>query len=111
MVAGRRNWLIRSFMAVMGAAALLWVIGCAVLYFEMRRPPEEFARFMTRMPVPATMMLFPFETLWTHARSGQVEVGDAAPDFSLSTVDKSESVQLSALNRQQPVVLVFGSYT
>lgn len=111
MVLSRRNWLIRSVMAVVGAAALLWVSGCAVLYFEMRRPPEKFARFMTRIPVPAAMMLFPFETLWTTARSGQVDVGDAAPDFTLSTVDNSESVQLSALNRQQPVVLIFGSYT
>src|SRR5215475_2466817 len=111
MVTGRRNWLIRSFMALMGAAALLWVIGCAVLYFEMRRPPEKFARFMTRIPVPAAMMLFPFETLWTQARGGQVEVGDTAPDFTLFTVDKSDSVQLSVLNRQQPVVLIFGSYT
>ena len=34
-----------------------------------------------------------------------------APDFSLLKLDKTERVQLSALNKQQPVVLVFGSYT
>jgi hypothetical protein len=81
-----------------------------VLYFEMRRPPEEFARFMTRVPAPMAFMLFPFEKLWTHARAGELRVGDAAPDFILSTVDKSAVVQLSAL-KQQPVVLIFGSYT
>ena len=37
--------------------------------------------------------------------------GDPAPDFTLLKVDKSERVQLSVLNQQQPVVLVFGSYT
>jgi hypothetical protein len=77
----------------------------------MRKPPEEFARFMTRVPGPLAFMLFPFKALWTHARAGSLRVGDAAPDFILSTVDKSEVVQLSALNRQQPVVLIFGSYT
>jgi peroxiredoxin len=49
--------------------------------------------------------------LWTHARAGTLNIGDPAPDFSLLKVDHSGSVQLSALNRQQPVVLVFGSYT
>ena len=37
--------------------------------------------------------------------------GDAAPDFSLLKLDKTERVQLSSLNKEQPVVLVFGSYT
>ena len=32
-------------------------------------------------------------------------------DFSLLKLDKTERVQLSALNQHQPVVLVFGSYT
>ena len=111
MSAARRKRLIRRSISVLGACALLWVSGCAVLYFEMRKPPEEFARFMTRVPAPAAFMLFPFETLWTHARAGDLRIGDAAPDFTLSTVDKSEMVQLSTLNRQQPVVLIFGSYT
>jgi peroxiredoxin len=45
------------------------------------------------------------------ARAGTLQVGSAAPDFSLFKLDKTERVQLSALNKQQPVVLVFGSYT
>ena len=63
------------------------------------------------MPGPVPFLLFPFETLWTHARAGNLQVGDAAPDFSLLKLDKTERVQLSALNKEQPVVLVFGSYT
>jgi peroxiredoxin len=46
-----------------------------------------------------------------HARAGTLQVGDAAPDFSLQKLDHTGSVQLSAMVKQQPVVLVFGSYT
>jgi peroxiredoxin len=46
------------------------------------------------------------------ARSGKLQVGDPAPDFSLMKLDKSAQVQLSAFTAQrQPVVLIFGSYT
>jgi peroxiredoxin len=49
--------------------------------------------------------------MWTHARAGRLQTGDPAPDFSLLKLDKSANVQLSSLTAQQPVVLVFGSYT
>jgi hypothetical protein len=94
------------------AAILLWLLGCAFLYDVMRRPPETFARFMAKLPGPVPFLLFPFETLWLHARTGQLHVGDRAPDFSLLKLDKSAMVQLSKLTAQaQPVVLIFGSYT
>jgi hypothetical protein len=86
-------------------------MGCAVIYSEMRKPPEEFGRFMARIPGPVAFLAFPFETLWTHARAGKLEVGDVAPTFTLFKVDKSGSVSLATLNQKQPVVLVFGSYT
>ena len=57
------------------------------------------------------ILIFPFETAWIHARAGRLHVGDQAPDFSLIKLDKSERLQLSVLSQQQPVVLVFGSYT
>lgn len=95
----------------LGVIVLVWLAGCALIYSNMRKPPEEFGRFMTRIPAPVAFMAFPFETLWTHARSGTVNVGDAAPDFTLLKTDKSERIQLSELNRKQPVVLIFGSYT
>jgi hypothetical protein len=81
------------------------------VWWAMHQPPETFGRVMAKMPGPVPFLLFPFETAWLHARTGTLHVGDPAPDFSLLKVDKSERVQLSVLNQQQPVVLVFGSYT
>ena len=64
------------------------------------------------MPAPVAFLLFPFETAWTHARAGSLHIGEVAPDFSLSTLDKSEQVRLSSFAEQRrPVVLIFGSYT
>ena len=83
----------------------------AYIWHAMQEPPEDFAHIMAKMPGPVVFLLFPFETLWTRARVGNLNIGDTAPDFSLANVDKSGTVQLSKLNSQQPVVLVFGSYT
>ncbi len=91
---------------------VLWVIGCTYLYTVMERPPEAFGRFMMKVPAPVAFLVFPFETLWTHARAGSLETGDRAPDFTLTKLDKSGKVQLSSLVAlHQPVVLIFGSYT
>jgi hypothetical protein len=81
------------------------------VWWAMHQPPETFGRVMAKMPGPIPFLIFPFETAWIHARAGTLQVGDRAPDFSLLKVDKSERVQLSLLSQQQPVVLVFGSYT
>ena len=81
------------------------------IWWAMNQPPETFGRVMSKMPGPVPFLLFPFETFWMRARAGHLQVGDAAPDFSLLKLDKTERVQLSTLNQQQPVVLVFGSYT
>ena len=106
-----RRFLKRAF-RVIGVIALVWVLACGVLYDIMRRPPETFARGMARIPGPFAFLVLPFETLWTRARAGHLQVGDPAPDFSLLKLDKSASVQLSALTAQgRPAVLIFGSYT
>jgi len=82
------------------------------IYRVMRRPPEDFARVMAKVPQPAAFFVLPFETLWLRARAGTLGVGDGAPDFTLATLDKTAKVQLSSLTAQgKPVVLVFGSYT
>lgn len=92
--------------------AVAWVLACAVLFEVMRKPPETFARFMARIPGPVAFLVLPFETLWTQARAGSLHVGDPAPDFLLTKLDKSASVRLSSLTAQgKPVVLIFGSYT
>jgi hypothetical protein len=81
------------------------------IWWAMKQPPEVFGRVMMRMPGPVPFLLFPFETLWLRARAGHLHAGDQVPDFSLLKLDKSSRVQLSTLNQNQPVVLVFGSYT
>ena len=104
---GRGGWL-----KVLGVLALLWVLACTSLFAVMRQSPDEFARVMARVPGPVAFLVLPFETLWTRARAGKLRVGDSAPDFSLMKLDKSATIQLSALTAsRQPVVLVFGSYT
>jgi hypothetical protein len=102
----------RTLIAVFVVIVVVWVLACGALYAVMRQPPETFARFMAKIPGPVAFLVLPFETLWTHARAGDLRVGDAAPDFSLMKLDKSASVRLSSLTAQgRPVVLIFGSYT
>jgi hypothetical protein len=91
--------------------AIVYLAFGSYIWWAMNQSPETFGRVMAKMPGPVPFLLFPFETFWMRARAGSLKVGDAAPDFSLLKLDKTERVQLSALNQQQPVVLVFGSYT
>lgn len=98
--------------AIACVLAMLWVICCVGLYNVMRGSPESFGRVMAKIPGPVPFLVFPFETLWMRARAGTLQVGDPAPDFSLTKLDKTATLQLSALTAQnRPVVLVFGSYT
>jgi hypothetical protein len=90
--------------------AFVYALAVGVLWFAMRRPPDQFTRFMARMPPPA-MMALPFRPLWLQARSGTLRVGDLAPDFELDTLDRTARVRLGSLRGEKPVVLVFGSYT
>ena len=91
-------------------AVTLYAAFVGWIYWMMTRPPMEFAGVMAKLPMPA-MMAFPFETMWTRARAGSLTIGSPAPDFELSTVDKSQKVKLSTFRGVRPVVLVFGSYT
>jgi hypothetical protein len=100
----------RVFSRLLIGLLIAYAVFAAFITWSMHQPPETFGRVMARMPDVA-YALVPFETLWTHARAGQLQAGDAAPDFSLVKLDKSASVQLSSLTAHQPVVLVFGSYT
>jgi hypothetical protein len=100
-----KRWLIRILFlaAVLYAAATGWV------YYIMHLPPARFARNFARLPMTALVAL-PFKPMWMHARAGELHPGDAAPDFELPTLDRSQHVRLSGL-RGKPVLLVFGSYT
>jgi hypothetical protein len=108
----KRGSVRRKLLATLGVIALLWVFACGALFAVMRQSPETFARVMAKVPGPVAFLVLPFETLWMRARAGKLQVGDPAPDFSLTKLDKSAQVQLSAFTAQrQPVVLIFGSYT
>lgn len=92
-------------LVVCGYAAVLYAVNRA-----MHQPPEQFGHFMSKMPA-AIFLLAPFETMWTRARAGSLNVGDTAPEFTLFTLDKSSHVSLTAIRNDRPIVLVFGSYT
>src|SRR5205814_756186 len=96
---------------IAGVLVIAYLAFGTLIWWAMHQPPETFGKVMARMPAPVVFLAFPFETVWTQARAGKLQIGDPAPDFSLIKLDKSEHVQLSTLNKQQPVVLVFGSYT
>lgn len=105
----RRRWQ-RITGAILLILFVLWMGFVSFMWRAMHKPPEDFARVMKHMPWEVFLVV-PFETLWTHARAGTLNVGDPAPDFSLAKLDKSTSVRLSELNARQPVVMIFGSYT
>lgn len=106
MKATTKRWLLRSG----GVLVVAWLAFVAYIDWAMHQPPEIFGRVMMHMPMPA-YFLFPFETMWTQARFGHVNPGDAAPDFTVKTLDTKTPVQLASLWTEKPVVLVFGSYT
>lgn len=104
-----RRW-IKITARVLIVVFVLWVGFVGFMFRIMHRPPEAFARVMMHLPWQV-FLICPFETLWTQARAGTVHIGDAAPDFTLTKVDKSGTVHLAELNKTQPVVMIFGSYT
>lgn len=103
---------LKIFVTGIGVLGVVWALTCVELYRVMRRPPEQFAGVMAKVPEPYAFIVFPFSTLWRHARSGSLSIGDHAPDFSLEKLDKTGQVQLSSFSAQgRPVALIFGSYT
>jgi len=48
--------------------------------------------------------------MYDQRREGDLKVGDAPPDVTLVTLDGGEQ-RLSAIIGQQPLVLIFGSFT
>ncbi len=79
-------------------------------YIAMRQSPEVFSGIMSKTS-NVVFLIFPFKKMWLSARKGSLNVGDAAPDFSLESRDRKSRVQLSTFKGKKPVVLVFGSYT
>ena len=104
-----RRWL-KITARVLVFVFVLWVAFISYMFRIMHRSPEGFARVMMHLPWQV-FLICPFETMWTQARAGTIHIGDAAPDFTLTKLDKSGTVQLSELTKTQPVVMIFGSYT
>ena len=96
--------------AILTGVFALWVAFVSYMWHAMHKPPEDFARVMSHMPWEVFLVV-PFETLWTRARSGSLNLGDPAPDFLLAKLDKTGTVHFSEMNKVQPVVMIFGSYT
>jgi len=105
----KRRWL-KVTARVLIVVFVLWAGFVFFMWRIMHRTPEQFGRVMMHLPWEV-FLICPFETMWTRARAGTVHVGDSAPDFTLTKLDKSGTVHLAELNASQPVVLVFGSYT
>jgi hypothetical protein len=108
---GTKRRRIRTWFAGVAAvcfAAWLGLVG--YVNWAMHQPPEVFGHVMAKMPMPAYFVL-PFETLWMRARGGQLHLGDAAPDLTVKKLEDHSPTNLSSLWTDQPVVLVFGSYT
>jgi hypothetical protein len=90
---------------------LLYVVLCGGLFAAMRQPPERFGVIMKHVPETVAFVVLPFRRFWMVARAGNLNIGDAAPDFSLPSTDHSHVVNLASEYRTKPVVLIFGSYT
>jgi len=105
----KRRWK-KITAAILTGVFVLWLAFVSFIWHAMHKPPEDFARVMSHMPWEVFLVV-PFETLWTRARAGTLNMGDSAPDFSLLKLDKTDTVHFSEINKTQPVVMIFGSYT
>jgi hypothetical protein len=101
------KWIGRAI--VLGLGAYLFM--AAALAAAMMQPPARFGQIMRFVPEPLVWGVLPGPSIWLWARRGALAEGDRAPDFTLPTYDRKESVTLSSHRGPRPVVLVFGSYT
>jgi hypothetical protein len=102
-----RKWIAR----VIALLVVLYVALFAVAGYAMLQPPARFGQIMKRMPQALVWATLPAPSMWKWARRGDLKEGDLAPDFTLSSQDRSREVTLSSHRGDRPVVLVFGSYT
>lgn len=101
------RWLLRGVLLLVAIYAAM----VGALAYVVSLPPDQFGQIVKHVPMPLFFGVLPGQRLFTWARAGRLAEGDAAPDFTLRTLDGSGSVTLSSFRGQRPVVLVFGSYT
>jgi len=102
-----KKWLLRGVLTLV----VLYVAFFGAVLAAMLQPPERFGQAMKYAPMPLVWGALPGPRMWLWARDGHLSEGEAAPDFTLSTLDRKGQVTLSSHRGQRPVVLVFGSYT
>jgi len=95
---------------VVAAGIALYVLISGAFFLVMSQQPEAIAKTMMHVPW-AAFRVFPLRRIWMKTRSGSIQPGQLALDFSLESPDHRSHFQLSSLRGQKPVVLVFGSYT
>jgi hypothetical protein len=100
----------RHILIAFGSLLALYLVAGGLVFGLMHQPPERFAAAISHVPGPVFAAL-PFKKMWLFSRRGSLQIGDPAPDFTLDTLDRKGTVQLSAFRGKSPVVLVFGSYT
>ena len=100
----------RRILKVLLLIPLVYCLLFVGFFAAMYQRPEVFTQIMAKTP-GAVFVVLPFRPMWLHARAGNLNVGDAAPDFSLKSQDGKSGVQLSSFKGSKPVVLIFGSYT
>jgi hypothetical protein len=105
-----RRTLARSLGRLAAVLLGIYALFLVGMFAAMCQRPERFGQIMKHVPMP-TMMVVPFEPMWNVARGGGLKVGDAAPEFTLATVDRKAEVSLSSFRGKKPVALIFGSYT
>jgi len=111
IVAPKRKRALRKWLVPVAAVLIpAWLCFLGYINWAMHQPPEVFGHVMARMPMPAYFVI-PFETLWSRARKGHVEIGDTAPNLPARRLEDKTPVDLGSLWNEKPVVLVFGSYT
>jgi thiol-disulfide isomerase/thioredoxin len=108
---GTKKKRLRTWVVTIAAVCFAgWVSLVIYVNWAMHQRPEVFGHVMARMPMPAYFVL-PFETLWTRARKGQLNVGEDAPGLTVKKLEDHSPTELASLWAEKPVVLVFGSYT
>lgn len=101
------KWIARG----VAALVILYAVLFGVVAYAMVQPPARFGQIIKRLPQSLVWAALPAPRMWMWARRGDLKEGDPAPDFTLSTQDRSGEVTLSTYRGDRPVVLVFGSYT
>lgn len=82
----------------------LWVVGCA--------PRDQMAMFVKQMDsAPASERPPNWEEVKRLMARPAPAVGAVAPDFSLATLEGTQSLTISRHHSDKPLVLIFGSFT